>query len=36
MEVSSSMTNPKSQIDSTCRNGTVYFQCRWLAIMLRL
>jgi hypothetical protein len=24
----SSMTNPKSQIDSTCRNGTVYFQWR--------
>jgi hypothetical protein len=28
MEVSSSMTNPKSQFDSTCRNGTVYFQWR--------
>ena len=28
MEVSSSMTNPKPQIDSTCRNGTVYFQWR--------
>jgi hypothetical protein len=28
LEVSSSMTNPKSQIDSTCRNGTVYFQWR--------
>ncbi|MFZ0513526.1 MAG: hypothetical protein WAM14_18110 [Candidatus Nitrosopolaris sp.] len=26
MEVSSSMTNPKSQFDSTCRDGTVYFQ----------
>jgi len=26
MEVSSSMTNPKSQLDSTCRNATVYFQ----------
>jgi len=28
MEVSSSMTNPKSQFDSTCRDGTVYFQWR--------
>ena len=28
MEVSSSMTNSISQIDSTCRNGTVYFQWR--------
>jgi hypothetical protein len=26
MEVSSSLTNPKSQLDSTCRNATVYFQ----------
>jgi hypothetical protein len=36
MEVSSSLTNPKSQLDSTCRNATVYFQWSWLAIMLRL
>ncbi|HYT01583.1 MAG TPA: hypothetical protein VEL70_01655 [Candidatus Acidoferrum sp.] len=28
MEVSSSMTNPKSQFDSTCRDGTVYFRWR--------
>jgi hypothetical protein len=28
MEVSSLMTNPKSQFDSTCRDGTVYFQWR--------
>jgi hypothetical protein len=35
MEVSSSLTNPKSQLDSTCRNATVYFQWSWLAIMLR-
>ena len=26
MEVSSLMMNPKSQFDSTCRDGTVYFQ----------
>ncbi len=28
MEVSSSMTNPKSQFDSTCKDGTVYFRWR--------
>ncbi len=28
MEVSSSMTNSKSHVDSTCRDGTVYFQWR--------
>lgn len=28
MEVSSLMTNPKSLFDSTCRDGTVYFQWR--------
>lgn len=28
MEVSSSLTTPKSQLDSTCRNATVYFQWR--------
>ena len=28
MEVSSLMTNPKSQFDSTCKDGTVYFQWR--------
>ena len=33
MEVSSSMTNPKSQFDSACRDGTVYFQWRWLDII---
>lgn len=28
MEVSSLMTNPRSQYESTCRDGTVYFQWR--------
>ncbi len=28
MEVSSLMTDPKSQYESTCRDGTVYFQWR--------
>ena len=28
MEVSSLMTNPKPQFDSTCKDGTVYFQWR--------
>ena len=28
MEVSSLMMNPKSQFDSNCRDGTVYFQWR--------
>ncbi|MDP9290531.1 MAG: hypothetical protein M3P08_20365 [Thermoproteota archaeon] len=28
MEVSSSMTNSQSHVDSTCRDGTVYFQWR--------
>ena len=28
MEVSSLMMNPKSQFDSSCRDGTVYFQWR--------
>lgn len=28
MEVSSSMTNSQSHVDSTCRGGTVYFQWR--------
>ena len=28
MEVSSLMTNPKPQYESTCRDGTVYFQWR--------
>ncbi len=28
MEVSSSMTNSQSHVDSTCRGGTVYFRWR--------
>ena len=28
MEVSSLIVNPKSQFDSNCRDGTVYFQWR--------